>query len=77
MAQSRSKTQKLLMDVSVKRQRIKSLTSVPTLETHRVSRIEAQGPQGDMQEGQRLMIIKLARYNEIGGLLIETGATGS
>ena len=31
-----------------------------------MSRIEAQGPQGNIQEGQRLMIIELERYNEIG-----------
>ena len=35
-----------------------------------------QGPQGDVQEGKRLMIIKLVKYNEIRELLIETAATG-
>ena len=39
-----------------------------------MSRIEVQGPQGDVQEGQSPMIIELVRYNEIRGLL---GATGS
>jgi len=34
-----------------------------------VSKIEAQSPQGDIQEGKRLMIIELERYNEIGELL--------
>ena len=43
----------------------------------RLSRIEVQGPQGNVQEGQRLMIIEPARYNKIGGLLIEVGSTGS
>ena len=38
---------------------------------HRVSRIEVQSPQGDVQEGKRLMIIKLERYNKIGEPLIE------
>ena len=42
-----------------------------------MSRIEVQGPQGNIQEGQRLMIIKLVRYNEIGELLIEIRTTGS
>ena len=41
-----------------------------------MSRIEAQGPQGDIQEGKRLMIIKLERYNKIRELLIEIGITG-
>jgi len=44
---------------------------------HRVSRIEAQSPQGNIQEGKRLIIIKLERYNEIGELLIENRTTGS
>jgi len=42
-----------------------------------VNRIEAQGPQGDIQDGQRLMIIELGKYNETDALLIETAATGS
>ena len=41
-----------------------------------MGRIEVQGPQGDIQEGKRLMIIKLERYNEIRALLIQTGITG-
>jgi len=41
-----------------------------------VNRIEVQSPQGDVQEGQRFMIIELERYNEIGKLLIEIGITG-
>jgi len=41
-----------------------------------VGRIEAQSPQGDVQEGQRLMIIELKRYNEIRALLIEIRTTG-
>ena len=41
-----------------------------------MSRIEVQGPQGNVQEGQRLMIIELERYNEIGELLIENRTTG-
>ena len=36
-----------------------------------------EGPQGDIQEGQRLMMIKLSKYNEVGELLIEIGTTGS
>src|SRR5882724_866993 len=43
---------------------------------HRVSKIEAYNPQDDIQEGQRLMIIELERYNEIGELLIENSTTG-
>ena len=42
-----------------------------------MSRIEVQSPQGDVQEGQRLMIIELERYNEIRELLTEIGITGS
>jgi len=42
-----------------------------------MSRIEAQGPQGDIQDGKRLMIIKLERYNEIGELIIENRTTVS
>jgi len=42
-----------------------------------VSKIEAQSPQGDFQEGQRLMIIKLVIYNEIRELLIGNRTTGS
>ena len=42
-----------------------------------MSRIEVEGPQGDIQEGQRLMMIKLSKYNEVGELLIEIGTTGS
>ena len=42
-----------------------------------MSRIEFQSPQGDVQEGQRPMIIKLERSNEIGELLIEIRITGS
>jgi len=38
--------------------------------------MEVQSPQGNIQEGQRLMIIKLERYNEIGELLIGIGTTG-
>jgi len=34
-------------------------------------KIEAQNPQGNVQEGQRLMIIELERYNEIRELLID------
>jgi len=41
-----------------------------------VSRIEVQGPQGKIQEGKRLMLIKLRKY-KVGELLIETGTTGS
>jgi len=41
-----------------------------------VSKIKAQGPPGDVQEGQILIIIKLERYNEIGELLVENRATG-
>jgi len=39
------------------------------------SEIEAQSPQGDVQEGRRLIIIELERYNEIGELLIENRTT--
>ena len=42
----------------------------------RVTKIEVQSPQGDVQEGQRLMIIELERYNEIRELLIENRTTG-
>ena len=35
-----------------------------------------QCPQGDVQEGKRLMIIELERYNEIGELLIGNRTTG-
>ena len=42
-----------------------------------MNRIEAQSPQGTVQEGQRLIIIKLERYKEIGELLIENRVTGS
>ena len=42
-----------------------------------MSRIEAQGPQGDIQERKRLMIIELERYNKIGELFIENDTTGS
>ena len=35
-----------------------------------------QGPQGDIQEEQRFMIIELETYNEIGELLIGNGTTG-
>ena len=41
-----------------------------------MSKIEVQGPQGDIQEGKRLMIIKLERYNKIRALLIENRTTG-
>ena len=41
-----------------------------------MSSIEAQSLQGDIQEGQRLMIIELERYKEIRELLIEIGITG-
>jgi len=41
-----------------------------------VVKIEAQSPQGDIQEGEILMIIELKKYNEIGTLLVETAATG-
>ena len=33
-----------------------------------MSKIEVQGPQGDIQEGQRLIIFELERYNEIRAL---------
>ena len=42
-----------------------------------MSKIEAQNPQDNVQEGQRLMIIELERYNEIRELLIEDRTTGS
>ena len=42
-----------------------------------MSRIEAQSPQGDAQEGKRLMIIELKKCNEVRELLIGTAATGS
>ena len=41
-----------------------------------MSKIQVQGPQGNVQEGQRL-IIKLERYNEIGEILIENRTTGT
>jgi len=41
-----------------------------------MSRIEAQGPQGNIQEGKRLMIIELRKYNKVGELLIDIGTTG-
>jgi len=42
-----------------------------------VSKIEAQSPQSENQEGKRLMIIKLRKYNEVGELHIKIGTTGS
>ena len=42
-----------------------------------MSRIEVQSPQGNVQEGQRLMIIEMGKYNETNALLIETDAIGS
>ena len=36
-----------------------------------------QGPQGNIQEGKGLMIIKLGKYIETNALLIEMDATGS
>jgi len=47
----------------------------PNIGDLRVSRIEGKSPQGDVQEGQRLMIIELKSYNKIRALLIETGIT--
>ena len=41
-----------------------------------MSRIEAQVPQGDVQEGQRLMIVELRKYNEVRELLIGIETTG-
>ena len=41
-----------------------------------MSRIEVQSPQGEVQEGQRLMIIELGKCNETDALLIETDSTG-
>ena len=41
-----------------------------------MSKIEAKSPQCNVQEGQRLMIIYLERYNEIRELLIENRTTG-
>ena len=41
-----------------------------------MSKIRVQRPQVNVQEGQRLMIIKLGRYNEIGKLLIGIQTTG-
>ena len=34
-----------------------------------MSRIEAQSPQGNVQEGQRLMVIELKKYNKVRTLL--------
>ena len=42
-----------------------------------MSKIEVQGPQGNVQEGKRLMINELRKYNEVRELLIEIGTTGS
>ena len=44
---------------------------------HRVSRMEVQLPQEIDQEGQRLMIIKLRKYNQIGALLKGNEISGS
>ena len=41
-----------------------------------MSKIEAQSPQSENQEGKRLMIIKLRKYNKVRELLIEIGTTG-
>jgi len=49
---------------------------VPSWRQWRMSRKKAQRPQVNIQEGKRLMIIKLRKYNEIGELLIETETTG-
>ena len=42
----------------------------------RVSKTEAQNPQDEVQEGQRLMIIKLERYTKVGELLLGNRTTG-
>jgi len=42
-----------------------------------MSRIEAQSPQGVIQEGQRLMMIKLKKYNKFGELFIGMAAIWS
>src|SRR5882724_3157720 len=60
-----------------KGKRIEFLAMSQHQSPNRVIRIEVQGPQGNVQEGKRLMIIELERYNEIGELLIEIGITGS
>jgi len=41
-----------------------------------VSRIEVQSPQVNIQEGPRLMIIELRKYNEVRELLIEIEPQG-
>src|SRR5882724_6736182 len=43
----------------------------------RVRKMKALSLQDDVQEGQRLMIIELERYNEIRELLIKNRTTGS
>jgi len=59
------------MDMWVKRQENQVSSKCPNIGDLRVTSIEAQGPQGDVQEGKRLMIIELERYNEIGELIIQ------
>ena len=44
---------------------------------HRVSKIEAYSSQGNIRERQRLMIIKLGKYNKVRELFIEKRTTGS
>ena len=65
------------MDVLVEKMMNQVIGKHPNIGDLVVSKIEAESPQGNVQEGQRLMIIELERYNEIGGLLIEIRATGS
>ena len=74
---SKSKTQTVTNGcVSQKARESSSLQASQHWRSQRVSKIKVQSPQGDIQEGQRLMIIELGKYNKIGELLIENRAIG-
>jgi len=60
------------MDVSVKGEEL-----TQCWRPHRVSKVEVQSPQDDIQEGKRLMISELGKYNETEALLIGTDSTVS
>ena len=77
MTKSKSKTQTVTNRcVGQKSDELSYLQASQCQRPCRVSKIEAQSPQGDVQEGKRLVIIKLEGYNEIGELLIQNRTTG-
>ena len=65
MTKSRSKMQTVTNGCVSQKWRNRVSRNCPNIGDLRVSRIEVQSPQGDVQEGRRLMIIELERYNEI------------